>query len=93
MNFNKLLALCCGICSLTIFVTYFVNYYEALESFSSNLQLTVIGVSFLGFLGFIAVLIWKAKELFTKGFVYTTIILSIITGLSMWLNYFLYVRI
>ncbi|MFD0962455.1 hypothetical protein [Pseudofulvibacter geojedonensis] len=93
MNFNKLLALCCGICALTIFVTYFVNYYEALESFSSELQLTVIGVSTLGFLGFLGVLIWKIKEVFSKGYIYTTIILSIISGLSMWLNYFLYVRI
>lgn len=93
MNFNKLLALCCGICALTIFITYFVNYYEALENFSSELQLTVIGISSLGCLGFISVLIWKAKEIFSKGFIYTTIILSIITGLSMWLNYFLYVRI
>lgn len=93
MNFNKLLALCCGICSLTIFVTYFVHYYKALDRFSSDLQLTIIVVSTIGCLGFIGVLLWKIKALFSKAYVYTTIILSIITGLSMWLNYFLYVRI
>lgn len=93
MNFNKLLALFCGICSLTIFVTYFINYYEALEQFSSSIQRVVIGISCIGALGFIGVLIWKAKELFTKNYIYTTIILTIIAVLAMWLNYFLYVRI
>lgn len=93
MNFNKTYALFCGICSLTIFITYFVNYYDVYESYTSELQYLVIGVSTLAFLGSLVVLFKKAKILFSKSYIYTTIVLLIISLLAMWFNQFLYVRI
>ena len=93
MNFNKLLAACCGICAITIFVFYFVNYYEVLESFTENLQRLVIGISVIGGIGFLTVLLIKFKQVFSKAYIITTIILLLIAIMSMWFNYFLYVRI
>ena len=93
MNFNKYLACCCGLCASTIFITYFVNYYGVLESFTENIQRLVIGISSIGAIIFSLILILKHKSLFSKQYIYTTIILSLITLLSMWLNFSLYTRI
>lgn len=93
MNFNKLYAICCGFSALTIFVTYIYVYYEALENFTANLQYALIGVSVLGFICSLLVLVKKASLLFSKEYIYTTIILILISILAMWYNQFLYVRI
>ena len=93
MNFNKLYALCCGLSALTIFVTYIFVYYEALNSFTESLQYSVIGISVLAFFCSLVVLFRKGKELFSKNYIYTTIILLIISLLAMWYNQYLFVRI
>lgn len=93
MNFNKLYALCCGLSALTIFVTYIFVYYEALNSFTESLQYSVIGISVLAFFCSLVVLFRKSKELFSKNYIYTTIILLIISLLAMWYNQYLFVRI
>jgi len=93
MNFNKLYAICCGLSALTIFTTYIFVYYESLEDFTTELQYGVIGVSVFAFICSIVVLVKKAKLLFSKEYMYTTIILLLISLLAMWYNQFLYVRI
>ena len=93
MNFNKLYAFCCGLSALTIFTTYIFVYYKNLEEFTSELQYAVIGISVLAFMCSIVVLIKKSKLLFSKEYMYTTIILILISLLSMWYNQFLFVRI
>lgn len=90
MNFNKQYALFCGLTSITLLVMYFANYYDFLELLSTNIQLVIISFSVLAFVLSLVVLIKKNKELFSKNFRYTTIILSIISILSMWFNQFLY---
>ena len=70
MNFNKLLALFCGVASTSIFASYFANYYGKLESFSSLTQLSIVIISGLGALAFIAFLFLKMKTLFTKNYIY-----------------------
>jgi len=93
MNFNKLYAICCGLSALTIFTTYIFVYYEALENFTIKLQYAVIGVSVLAFICSIVVLVKKVKLLFSKDYIYTTIILILISLLAMWYNQFLFMRI
>lgn len=93
MNFNKLYALCCGISALTIFATYIFVYYEALEKFTHTLQYFIISISTLGFMGSLYILVIKRKELFSKDYRYTTIILILISLLAMWYNQYLFKRI
>ena len=93
MNFNKLYALCCGISALTIFATYIFVYYEALDKFTNTLQYTVIVISMLGFIASLYILVTKAKELLSKDYRYTTIILILISLLAMWYNQYLFIRI
>jgi len=93
MNFNKLYAICCALSALTIFTTYIFVYYESLENFTKQLQYVVIGISVLAFICSIMVLVKKAKLLFSKDYMYTTIILILISILAMWYNQFLFVRI
>lgn len=93
MNFNKLYALFCGLSAITIFTTYIFVYYEALNRFTENLQYAVIGVSVLSFLCSLVVLLKNTKELFSKNYIYTTIILLLISLLAMWYNQYLFVRI
>jgi|GEM_PF-3365936 len=93
MNFNKLYAICCALSALTIFTTYIFVYYESLENFTTQLQYVVIGVSVLAFSCSLVVLVKKAKLLFSKEYIYTTIILILISLLAMWYNQFLFVRI
>jgi hypothetical protein len=93
MNFNKLYALCCGISALTIFVTYIFVYYDALEKFTNNLQYIVILISVFGFIASLSILLTKRKELFSKDYRYTTIILILISLLSLWYDQYLFVRI
>ena len=93
MNFNKLYAVCCGLSALTIFTTYIFVYYKNLDKFTNELQYTVIGISVIAFICSIFVLIKKAKLLFSKDYIYTTIILIFISMLAMWYNQYLFVRI
>ncbi len=93
MNFNKLYATFCGISSITIFAMYFTKYYDVLSHFSATLQRVVIGVSVLGFIAAIFWLVKNGKELLSKNYVYTTLILSFIASISMWFNWFLYTHI
>ena len=90
MNFNKQYALFCGFTTITLLVMYFANYYDFLDLLSTDLQLILIGFSVIAFILSLFVLIKKYKELFSKDFRYTTIILTIISLLSMWFNQFLY---
>ena len=93
MNFNKLYAIFCGLSALTIFTTYIFVYYKNLEKFTSELQYVVIAISTLAFICSLVVLVKKAKLLFSKDYMYTTIILIFISILAMWYNQFLFVRI
>ena len=93
MNFNKLYAIFCGLSALTIFTTYIFVYYKNLEKFTSELQYVVIAISTLAFICSLVVLVKKAKLLFSKDYMYTTIILILISILAMWYNQFLFVRI
>lgn len=93
MNFNKLYALFCGLSALTILITYIFVYYDAVESFTAQLQRIVIGVSVLAFICSLIVLVKKFKLLFSKEYIFTTIILILISILAMWYNQFLFVRI
>ncbi len=93
MDFNKLYATFCGISSITIFALYFAKYYAVLSHFSGNLQRIVIGISTLGFLSAMFWMLKNAKELWSKNYRYTTLILTLIAVLSMWFNWFLYTHI
>jgi len=93
MNFNKLYAICCGLSALTIFTTYIFVYYESLENFTTNLKYVVISVSMIAFVCSLIVLVRKSRLLFSKDYIYTTIILILISILAMWYNQFLFVRI
>lgn len=90
MNFNKQYALFCGLTSITLLVMYFANYYDFLELLSTKIQLIIISFSVLSFVLSLVVLFKKHKELFSKDYIYTSIILTIISLLSMWFNQFLY---
>jgi len=93
MNFNKLYAIFCGLSALTIFTTYIFVYYKNLEKFTTELQYTVIAISTIAFICSLVVLVKKAKLLFSKDYMYTTIILLLISLLSVWYNQYLFVRI
>jgi hypothetical protein len=93
MNFNKLYAIFCGLSALTIFTTYIFVYYKNLEKFTSELQYAVIAISTIAFICSLVVLIKKVQLLFSKEYIYTTIILILISLAAMWYNQFLIVRI
>jgi hypothetical protein len=93
MNFNKLYAFLCGLSTLPIFTTYFYVYYKKLEHFTSEIQKGIILISSIAFLASLIVLVKKYKLLFSKEYIYTSIILILISLLAMWYNYFLYCRI
>jgi hypothetical protein len=93
MNFNKFYAALCGISTLTIFITYFFVYYKNLENFTPNLQYIVILVSSIAYVMSLFVLVVKFKLLFSKDYLYTTIILILISILAMWYNQFLFFKI
>ena len=93
MNFNKLYAICCGLSALTIFITYIFVYYKNLEGFTSNLQYVVLAISTAAFIASLAVLAKNAKLLFSKDYIYTTVILIFISLLSMWYNQYLFFMI
>ena len=89
-SFKPILLRCIA---LTIFATYIFVYYEALDKFTYTLQYTVIVISILGFIASLYILVTKAKELFSKDYRYTTIILILISLLAMWYNQYLFIRI
>ncbi len=92
MNFNKLYAALCGLSSITIFITYLFVYFNDLESYTELLKQIVLSISSLAFVASFVVLCIKFKMLFSKDYIYTTIILIFISCLSMWYNQFLFFR-
>ncbi len=90
MNFNKLYAALCGVSSITIFTTYFFVYFDDLDSFTTFLKQIVLTISSVGFVASLVVLCLKFKMLFSKDYIYTTVILILISILAMWYNQFLY---
>ncbi len=92
MNFNKLYAALCGLSSITILITYLFVYFNDLESYTELLKQIVLSISSLAFVASFVVLCIKFKMLFSKDYIYTTIILIFISCLSMWYNQFLFFR-